>query len=78
MLPMVIHKFHNNRIRRRDVLSVRPTGGGGGGALGGGVFWKFWEGGCPNTPLPLPWAPVTLTDPVPTGFFNLRPQQSPT
>ena len=31
----------------RDLLSGRPTGRGGGG-------WKFWVGGCPNTPPPSP------------------------
>ena len=32
------------------MLSVRPTGRGG--WVGGWVFWKFWVGGCPKTPLP--------------------------
>ena len=32
--------------RSRDVLSVWPT------EREGGVSWKFWVGGCPNSPLP--------------------------
>ena len=38
-----------------DVLGVWPWGRGRGGVVGGSVFWKFWVGGCPNTPLIPPW-----------------------
>ena len=39
-------------ITNRDLLSGFLRDGG---REGGWVSWKFWVGGCPDPPPPLPW-----------------------